>query len=77
MGLALTRAAQWTTASAETGTLALTPLNEILLTEIMHLVEDFISQDPQQAEHGFKEPLQWTTALVASDFQTGYEVRLV
>lgn len=77
MGITLSRAAHWTTASSSTGKLEATPMNELLLKEILSFVEEFSSQHPQEAEHVFKEPLQWTTTLVASDFKTDYDIRLV
>lgn len=73
MGLSLTRAAEWTTPSK----LAFTPLNESLLKEILCLVEQLGSEHQQEAEHVFDEPLQWNTTLVASDFKTDYDIRLV
>lgn len=76
MGVSLSRAAQWTTASSGTGKLELTPMNTSLLKEILCFVEQFSSQHPQEAEHVFKEPLQWSTTLVASDFKTDYDIRL-
>lgn len=75
MGVALTRAAQWTTASSGTGKLEITPVNESLLKEILEFVEQFSSRHPQEAKHVFKEPLQWTTSLEASDFKTEYDIR--
>ncbi|XP_030612323.1 armadillo repeat-containing protein 4 isoform X2 [Archocentrus centrarchus] len=74
MGISLTRFAQWTTASSSTGKLEFTPMNESLLKEILHFVEHFSSQHPQEAEHVFEEPLQWSTILVASDFKTDYNI---
>uniref|UniRef100_A0A671YMZ7 Outer dynein arm docking complex subunit 2 n=1 Tax=Sparus aurata TaxID=8175 RepID=A0A671YMZ7_SPAAU len=74
MGVSLSRAAQWTTASSGTGKLELTPMNTSLLKEILCFVEQFSSQHPQEAEHVFKEPLQWSTTLVASDFKTDYDI---
>ncbi|KAM3593279.1 uncharacterized protein V6R79_009296 [Siganus canaliculatus] len=74
MGISLTRAAQWTTASSATGKLEFTPMNESLLKEILHFVEQFSSQHPQEAEHVFMEPLHWSTTLVASDFKTDYDI---
>uniref|UniRef100_A0A3P8S5X9 Outer dynein arm docking complex subunit 2 n=1 Tax=Amphiprion percula TaxID=161767 RepID=A0A3P8S5X9_AMPPE len=74
MGLSLTKAAQWTTASSGTGKLEFTPMNESLLKEILCFVEQFSSQHPQEAEHVFEEPLQWRTTLVASDFKTEYDI---
>uniref|UniRef100_A0A668AFR1 Outer dynein arm docking complex subunit 2 n=1 Tax=Myripristis murdjan TaxID=586833 RepID=A0A668AFR1_9TELE len=74
MGASLTRAAQWTTASSGTGKLEITPINESLLKEILSFVEQFSSRHPQEAKHVFKEPLQWSTTLVASDFKTDYDI---
>ncbi|XP_037311989.1 outer dynein arm-docking complex subunit 2 [Pungitius pungitius] len=74
MGLSLTRAAQWTTATSDAGKLAPTPMNVSLLKEVLRFVEQFSSQHPQEAEHVFEEPLQWSTALVASDFKTDYDI---
>uniref|UniRef100_A0AAY5EMU2 Armadillo repeat containing 4 n=1 Tax=Electrophorus electricus TaxID=8005 RepID=A0AAY5EMU2_ELEEL len=75
MGLALTRAAQWTTASSGMGKLEITPLNESLLKEILHFVEQISARHPQEAKHVFREPLQWETSLQASDFTTEYDIR--
>ncbi|XP_075899182.1 outer dynein arm-docking complex subunit 2 isoform X2 [Nelusetta ayraudi] len=76
MGASLTRAAQWTTASWEGGELeAPPPMNDFLLGEILRFAETFDSRHPREAEHVFKEPLQWRTALAASDFKTGYDIR--
>ncbi|XP_034718241.1 armadillo repeat-containing protein 4 isoform X2 [Etheostoma cragini] len=74
MGSSLTRAAQWTTASSGTGKLEFTPMNRFLLKEILHFVEQFSSQHPQEAEHVFEEPLHWSTTLVVSDFKTDYDI---
>uniref|UniRef100_A0A669AXU2 Outer dynein arm docking complex subunit 2 n=1 Tax=Oreochromis niloticus TaxID=8128 RepID=A0A669AXU2_ORENI len=74
MGISLTRAAQWTMVSSSTAKLVSTPMNESLLKEILHFVEHFRSQYPQEAEHVFEEPLQWSTTLVASDFKTDYDI---
>ncbi|XP_032359465.1 armadillo repeat-containing protein 4 isoform X2 [Etheostoma spectabile] len=74
MGLSLTKAAQWTTASSGTGKLEFTPMNGFLLKEILHFVEQFSSQHPQEADHVFEEPLHWSTTLVASDFKTDYDI---
>ncbi|XP_075936860.1 outer dynein arm-docking complex subunit 2-like isoform X1 [Anarhichas minor] len=70
MGSSLTRAAQWTSS----GKLELTPMNESLLKEVLRFVEEFSSRHPQEAEHVFEEPLRWSTALVASDFKTNYDI---
>uniref|UniRef100_UPI0037E7FF26 outer dynein arm-docking complex subunit 2 n=1 Tax=Semicossyphus pulcher TaxID=241346 RepID=UPI0037E7FF26 len=74
MGVSLTRAAQWTTASSGTAKLEFTPMNESLLKEILRFVEQFSSRHLQEAEHVFEEPLRWSTTLVASDFKTGYDI---
>ncbi|XP_023679477.1 outer dynein arm-docking complex subunit 2 isoform X2 [Paramormyrops kingsleyae] len=74
MGIALTRAAQWTTASSGTGKLEITPLNESLLKEILDFVENFSSRHPQEANLEFKEPLKWKTTLDPCNFKMEYEV---
>ncbi|XP_034258268.1 outer dynein arm-docking complex subunit 2 isoform X2 [Pantherophis guttatus] len=74
MGVALTRAAQWTAAGSGTGTLEITPLNESLLNEIIKFTETFSSKHPQEAAFVFKEPLEWQTKLEPSAFEAGYEV---
>ncbi|KAM8978389.1 armadillo repeat-containing protein 4 isoform X2 [Sarcophilus harrisii] len=74
MGVALTRAAQWTTAGFGAGTLELTPLNESLLKDIVKFVESFGTKYPQEAEFVFKESLQWPTTLEPSEFEAGYVV---
>lgn len=75
MGVALTRAAQWTAAGSGTGTLEITPLNESLLNEIIKFTETFSSKHPQETAFVFKEPLEWHTKLEPSAFEAGYEVR--
>ncbi|XP_015209542.2 outer dynein arm-docking complex subunit 2 isoform X2 [Lepisosteus oculatus] len=74
MGIALTRAAQWTTACSGTGKLEITPLNESLLKEIIRFVEPFQARHPEEAALVFKEPLEWVTTLQASDFKTDYDI---
>uniref|UniRef100_A0ACB8FV81 Uncharacterized protein n=1 Tax=Sphaerodactylus townsendi TaxID=933632 RepID=A0ACB8FV81_9SAUR len=74
MGVALTRAAQWTSAGSGTGKLEITPLNESLLNEIIKFTENFSSKHPQEAAFVFKEPLEWRTQLEPSAFESGYEV---
>ncbi|XP_004861895.1 armadillo repeat-containing protein 4 isoform X2 [Heterocephalus glaber] len=74
MGLALTRLGQWTAAGYRTGTLELTPLNEVLLQEITIFVEHFIYDHPQEAKFVFVEPLEWKTNLEPSAFESGYIV---
>ncbi|MFT7809573.1 armadillo repeat-containing protein 4 [Arapaima gigas] len=74
MGVALTRAVQWTTAASQTGKLEMTPLNESLLTEIICFVEQLSSKHPQEAHFVFQEPLKWTTTLEPSDFSVEYDV---
>ncbi|XP_041825017.1 outer dynein arm-docking complex subunit 2 isoform X2 [Melanotaenia boesemani] len=70
MGVSLTKAAQWTS----NGKLESTPMNESLLKNIQRFVEQFSFDHPQEAEHVFEEPLQWSTTLVASDFKPGYDI---
>ncbi|XP_033021245.1 armadillo repeat-containing protein 4 [Lacerta agilis] len=74
MGVALTRAAQWTAAGSGKGTLEITPLNESLLNEIIKFTESFSNKHPQEAAFVFKEPLEWQTKLEPSMFESGYEV---
>ncbi|KAJ3611498.1 hypothetical protein NHX12_021513 [Muraenolepis orangiensis] len=79
MGASLTRAAQWTPASSGggvggTGTLEVTPINESLLADMLTFVEQFGPEHPLEAAHVFKEPLRWTTALAASDFNEDYDI---
>nr|XP_014351097.1 PREDICTED: armadillo repeat-containing protein 4-like [Latimeria chalumnae] len=74
MGTVLTRAAQWTTAGTGTGKLALTPLNESLLVDIITFVENIGSKHPQETTLVFREPLKWTTDLDPSAFGSGYEI---
>ncbi|XP_061096600.1 outer dynein arm-docking complex subunit 2 [Conger conger] len=73
MGVALSRAAQWTTASTGAGKLEVTPLNESLLKEILRFVEEFSSKYPQEAGLVFKEALKWETTLQPSDFKNEYD----
>ncbi|XP_073190444.1 outer dynein arm-docking complex subunit 2 isoform X2 [Lepidochelys kempii] len=74
MGVALTRAAQWTSAGSGTGTLEITPLNESLLNDIIKFAENFSSRHPQEAAFVFREPLEWKTQLDYSGFELGYEI---
>ncbi|XP_068091828.1 outer dynein arm-docking complex subunit 2 isoform X2 [Hyperolius riggenbachi] len=74
MGVALTRAAQWTSAGSGTGRLEITPLNESLLNDIIKYVEPFSSRHPEEAEFVFREPLQWKTNLEPSAFGSGYDI---
>uniref|UniRef100_A0A3Q3MEL8 Outer dynein arm docking complex subunit 2 n=1 Tax=Mastacembelus armatus TaxID=205130 RepID=A0A3Q3MEL8_9TELE len=74
MGVSLTRAAQWTRTSSGTVKLERSPMNDSLLKAILCFVEQISSQHPQEAEHVFAEPLQWSTTLVASDFKTDYDI---
>ncbi|XP_077753109.1 outer dynein arm-docking complex subunit 2 isoform X2 [Canis aureus] len=74
MGVALTRSAQWTAAGYGTRTLEITPLNEVILKEIVMFVESFIYKHPQEAKYVFVEPLEWKTNLDPSAFESGYIV---
>nr|DBA25137.1 TPA: hypothetical protein GDO54_012703 [Pyxicephalus adspersus] len=74
MGVALTRAAQWTSAGSGTGKLEITPLNEALLNDIIKYVEPFSSKHPEEADFVFREPLQWKTNLELSAFGSGYDI---
>ncbi|XP_051910951.1 outer dynein arm-docking complex subunit 2 isoform X1 [Hippocampus zosterae] len=70
MGTLLTRVAKWSSEDK----LDSTALNSLLLKDIMLFVEDFSSLHPQEAEILFEEPLQWTSTLVASDFEADYDI---
>nr|KAF6499056.1 armadillo repeat containing 4 [Molossus molossus] len=74
MGVALTRSAQWTAAGNGTRTLEITPLNEVILKEIIMFVGSFIYKHPQEAKYVFAEPLEWKTDLNPSAFEPGYVV---
>ncbi|NXH20450.1 ARMC4 protein, partial [Bucco capensis] len=74
MGVALARAAQWTAAGPQSGTLEVTPLNEALLNQIIKFVENFSTRHPQEAAFVFTEPLEWETELDCSWFKEGYEI---
>ncbi|OCT73927.1 hypothetical protein XELAEV_18032888mg [Xenopus laevis] len=74
MGVALTRAAQWTTAGSGTGKLEITPLNESLLNDIIKYAEAFSSRHPEEAQFVFQEPLEWKTNLEPSAFVSGYDI---
>lgn len=73
MGVALTRAAQWTSAGSGTGRLEITPLNESILTHVIVFVENFSTRHVQEASFVFREPLKWKTQLEPSVFGLGYE----
>ncbi|KAG9476490.1 hypothetical protein GDO78_003176, partial [Eleutherodactylus coqui] len=74
MGVALARAAQWTSAGSGAGRLEITPLNEALLNDIIKYVEPFSSRHPEEAEFVFREPLEWKTNLEPSAFGSGYDI---
>ncbi|XP_040290276.1 outer dynein arm-docking complex subunit 2 [Bufo bufo] len=74
MGVALTRAAQWTSAGSGSGKLEITPLNEALLNDTMKYAEAFSSRHPEEAELVFREPLEWKTNLEPSAFGSGYDI---
>ncbi|XP_037366057.1 outer dynein arm-docking complex subunit 2 [Talpa occidentalis] len=74
MGVALTRSAQWTAAGRGTGALEITPLNEVILKEIIMFVESFIYKYPLESKYVFMEPLEWKTDLHPSVFESGYVV---
>ncbi|XP_022347282.1 armadillo repeat-containing protein 4 isoform X2 [Enhydra lutris kenyoni] len=74
MGVALRKSAQWTAAGYGARTLEITPLNEVILKEIMMFVESFIYKHPQEAKYVFAEPLEWKTSLDPSAFESGYIV---
>ncbi|XP_075994245.1 outer dynein arm-docking complex subunit 2 [Genypterus blacodes] len=74
MGTSLSRAVQWTTSNSDPGKLEITAINESLLEEILRFVEPFSSLHPQEAQHVFQEPLQWTSTLEASAFTSDYDI---
>ncbi|XP_053569874.1 outer dynein arm-docking complex subunit 2 isoform X2 [Bombina bombina] len=74
MGVALTRAVQWTTDDSGTAKLEITPLNESILSDIIKYVEAFSSRYPETANFVFTEPLRWKTELESSAFGSDYEI---
>ncbi|XP_067863272.1 outer dynein arm-docking complex subunit 2 isoform X2 [Heptranchias perlo] len=74
MGIALTRAAQWTAAGIGVGKLEFTPLNVSLLNSIIKFVEYVSSKHPQEAALVFREPLEWTSKLEISAFGSDYQI---
>ncbi|XP_007950117.1 outer dynein arm-docking complex subunit 2 [Orycteropus afer afer] len=74
MGVALTRSAQWTTVGHGTTALEITPLNEVILKEIILFVESFLYKHAQEAKFVFEEPLRWETNVEPSAFGSGYVV---
>ncbi|XP_078056353.1 outer dynein arm-docking complex subunit 2 [Mustelus asterias] len=73
MGVALTRAAQWTAAGIGVGKLEFTPLNVSLLNSIIKFVEYVNSKQPQEAALMFREPLEWKSDLDISAFGADYQ----
>ncbi|KAK3559681.1 hypothetical protein QTP86_015097 [Hemibagrus guttatus] len=75
MGVALTRALQWSRPD-HTGSCKLedTPLNEALLKHIVRFVEQFNTKHPHDATLPFTEPLQWKTSLQPADFLSEYNI---
>ncbi|XP_072109988.1 outer dynein arm-docking complex subunit 2 isoform X2 [Mobula birostris] len=73
MGVALTRAAQWTAAGIGVGKLEFTPLNVSLLNDIIKFVENVSSKYPQEAALMFREPLEWSTGVEMIAFGSDYE----
>ncbi|XP_038654138.1 armadillo repeat-containing protein 4 isoform X2 [Scyliorhinus canicula] len=74
MGIALTRAAQWTAAGIGVGKLEFTPLNVSLLNSIIKFVEYINSKQPQEAAFVFREPLEWKSSLEISAFGADYQI---
>ncbi|XP_072364498.1 outer dynein arm-docking complex subunit 2 isoform X2 [Scyliorhinus torazame] len=74
MGIALTRAAQWTAAGIGVGKLEFTPLNVSLLNSIIKFVEYINSKQPQEAAFMFREPLEWKASLEISAFGADYQI---
>ncbi|XP_060681704.1 outer dynein arm-docking complex subunit 2 [Hemiscyllium ocellatum] len=74
MGVALTRAAQWTAAGIGVGKLEFTPLNISLLNSIIKFVEYVSSKHPQEAALVFREPLEWKSNLEISGFGADYQI---
>ena len=69
MGQALQRAAQWTSAKdGSGGKLEFTPMNEMLLNQILQFVETFSSKNPEEAKLVFKKPLSWKSKLTPNTF---------
>lgn len=76
MGVALTRALQWSRPDRSGASeLEDTPLNEALLKRIVRFVEQFSTEHPHDATLPFPQPLQWRTTLQPSDFHSDYSVR--
>ncbi|NXY41729.1 ARMC4 protein, partial [Ceuthmochares aereus] len=77
MGVALSKAAQWTTSDSGTDTLEITPLNKSLLKQIIKFAVDFSTRHPQEAVFVFREPLEWEPQLDYSLFgqEEGYEIQ--
>lgn len=77
MGVALTRAFQWSSPDlSEASVLKDTPLNEALLKHIAHFVEQISTKHPHDATLPFTQPLQWKTILQPSDFHSSeYDLR--
>ncbi|XP_041039870.1 outer dynein arm-docking complex subunit 2 [Carcharodon carcharias] len=74
MGVALTRAAQWTAAGIGVGKLEFTPLNVSLLNNIIKFVEYVSSKHPQEAALMFREALEWKSNLEISAFGADYQI---
>ncbi|XP_017338138.1 outer dynein arm-docking complex subunit 2 isoform X1 [Ictalurus punctatus] len=75
MGVALTRALQWSRPDRSGASeLEDTPLNEALLKRIVRFVEQFSTEHPHDATLPFPQPLQWRTTLQPSDFHSEYSV---
>ncbi|XP_053094481.1 outer dynein arm-docking complex subunit 2 [Pangasianodon hypophthalmus] len=74
MGVALTRALQWSRLEqSEDSELEDTPLNEALLQHIVRFLEQFSTKHLDDATLPFTEPLQWKTSLQPSDFPAEYD----
>lgn len=77
MGVALTRAAQWTAAGTGVGKLEFTPLNVSLMNDIIKFVDNVNSKHPQEAALMFREALEWSSGIDPSAFGSDYETRWV
>ncbi|XP_078283647.1 outer dynein arm-docking complex subunit 2 isoform X2 [Rhinoraja longicauda] len=74
MGVALTRAAQWTAAGIGVGKLEFTPLNVSLMNDIIKFVDNVNSKHPQEAALMFREALEWSSGIDTSAFGSDYEI---
>lgn len=70
MGAALSSRAVWVSATDSGGKLDFSRSNEDLLKDIVHHVEDLVTENPREAEVFFQKPITWQSSCQMSTFES-------